>query len=454
LADKGFFFVVSKRQGSQVIMQRLPALFLLASLVVAGCSLYSADPLPDQPSLKPAMTAPQRPLNMTEIAVIAVAQNPDLLASRRKLSVAHAQAFVAGLLPNPQLSGEIDFPTQAHVAGLVNGYTYSLAEDLQGLLLTPSRRAAAEATEDQARLSELWDEWQTIEKAGSLYAKKVFADQKAAILDEQERILAAQAEHSSRALAGGDTTIDLAGADAAAALDVASQLNAAKRDALGADTDLKTFLGITPQASLSLLPLDDPQPLAKADVETALRNIAKARPDLLALQAGYKAQEEAVYQAVLSQFPAITLGGNRAADTTNIHSTGLTASVSLPLFDFGQGAIKVQRATREQLKAEYTARLDQTTADAWHTWQQCQLLSEEIDTLDKRLPEFRKMAEQGQRAYRAGNLSAATYVLMQTSRIARESELIDLRAALWSNTLALRTLLGLTYAPATAEKSS
>jgi outer membrane protein TolC len=132
----------------------------------------------------------------------------------------------------------------------------------------------------------------------------------------------------------------------------------------------------------------------------------------------------------------------------------VTASVSLPLFDFGQGAIKVEQATREQLKAEYTARLDEATADGWRTWQQCQLLREEIDTLDKRLPEFRKMADQAQRAYRAGNLAAATYVLMQTSRIARESELIDLRAALWSNALALRTLLGLTYAPATAEKSS
>jgi outer membrane protein TolC len=391
---------------------------------------------------------------MTDVAAMAVTQNPDLLASRRKLNVAHAQAFVAGLLPNPQLAGEIDFPTQPGMAGLFNGYSYSLAEDIQGLLLTPSRRTAAQATEDQARLSELWDEWQTIEKADSLYAQKSFADEKAALLDEQERILATQADHSAQALTRGDTTIDLAGADAATALDIASQLNTAKRDALRADTDLKAFLSIIPQASLTLLPLQDPPILSKVDVETALDNIVKTRPDLLALQSGYKAQEEAVYQAVLSQFPAIALGGNRAADTTNIHSTGVTASVSLPLFDFGQGAIKVQRATREQLKAEYTARLDQTTADGWRTWQQCQLLREEIDTLEKRLPEFRKMADQAQRAYRTGNLAAATYVLIQTSRIARESELIDLRAALWSNELALRTLLGLTYPPASAEKSS
>jgi outer membrane protein TolC len=41
---------------------------------------------------------------MDEVAMIAVANNPDLKATRGQVGVAEAQAFAAGLLPNPQFS--------------------------------------------------------------------------------------------------------------------------------------------------------------------------------------------------------------------------------------------------------------------------------------------------------------------------------------------------------------
>lgn len=426
------------------------ALLALAALL-SGCSWYRPDPLPVEPHLAVALPGPPHPFTMTEIAAVAVQQNPDLLASRRKLKVARAQAFVAGLLPSPQFTSEIDFPTQP---GFTTGWSYGLAEDIQALILTPSRRTAARATEDQAKLEELWDEWQTIEKACSLVVENYFDDAKIALLADQEKVLSEQAAHSNAALARRDTTIDQAGADAATALDTASQLSAARRDALGAQMDLNALLGLAPQSTVTLAAVSDPEPIAKADVENGLKQMSERRPDLLALQAGYKAQEEAVFQSVLSQFPAITLGGNRAADTTNVHTNGFLTTINLPIFDLGQGNIHVQKATRAQLKAEYLARLDQTTADAWRTWQQAELLRTQIGELDRRLPDFRKMAAEAATAYRAGNLAPATYVLMQSSLIARESELIDLRTALWTDTLALRTLLCMTYVPASARTSS
>lgn len=429
---------------------RSGAYLAVFALVLGGCSLYSPDPLPAQTDLAASLPVPEHSLDMIEVATLAIRQNPDLVASRRKLDVAEAQAFVAGLLPNPQLTASVDEPTKA---GYVNGYAYGLAEDLQQLLLTPSKRAAADASVDQAKLTALWDEWQTAERACSLYVRKYFADRKAALLGEQENILSQQAGRSSSALSRGDTTIDQAGSDLATALDVAGQLDAAQRDALGASTDLKEVLGLSAQAQLSLDSLAEPPAIVRSDIESALEGIAKRRPDLLALGAGYKVQEEAVLQAVLSQFPAITLGGNRAADTSNIHSTGLSVTVSLPLFDLGQGAIKVQHATRAQLRAEYIGRLDQTTSDAWRTWNEVELLRAQIDELERKMPEFRRMAGEAQIAYRAGNLAAATYVLLQTSLVARESELIDLRESLWTDTLALRTLLGMSYAPQPAGNS-
>jgi hypothetical protein len=41
---------------------------------------------------------------MDEVAMIAVVNNPDLKATRDQVGVAEAQAFAAGLLPNPQFS--------------------------------------------------------------------------------------------------------------------------------------------------------------------------------------------------------------------------------------------------------------------------------------------------------------------------------------------------------------
>ncbi|MDE2463737.1 MAG: TolC family protein [Alphaproteobacteria bacterium] len=104
----------------------------------------------------------------------------------------------------------------------------------------------------------------------------------------------------------------------------------------------------------------------------------------------------------------------------------------------------MERATRAQLRAEYQVRLDQTEADAWRIWHGLVLLRTQVQQLARSVPELRKMAETGRKAYAAGNLAPATYVLLETSLSAREGELFDLRATLWQDAIALRTLLAMT----------
>ncbi|MBU6299682.1 MAG: TolC family protein, partial [Alphaproteobacteria bacterium] len=277
----------------------------------------------------------------------------------------------------------------------------------------------------------------------TLYAQKIFSDQKAKQLTDTATKLLLQADHSERALSTGDTTIDLAGADLSTALDLASQADTASRDALTADIGLKSLLDLKPDAALQLAALGDPQPLTRDGVSKALANVTKARPDLLALQAGYQSQEENVRTAILQQFPAITFGFNRASDTSRIQTSGLALTVNLPIFGSTQANIKVQRATRAQLKAEYMARLDQTTSDAWRLFEEISLLRAQAARLEEKLPAFERMAQTSQKAYTAGDLSPATYAILQTSLSAREAELFDLKSQLWSDTLALRTILAI-----------
>src|SRR5258708_1166401 len=184
-------------------------LAVAVACALAGCAFYHADPLTSEPDLAPSVaalrggTAPNAAIDMQKLATLAVLHNPDLIASRRKASVAGAQAFAAGLLPDPQLTASVDHPT---APGFVNGYALGLSEDLQALLLHPSRAAAAQATADQAKLNALWDEWQTIEKACALYVQKETADSRVDVLTRGEDVLATQAARSSRALAGHPTT--------------------------------------------------------------------------------------------------------------------------------------------------------------------------------------------------------------------------------------------------------
>ena len=420
--------------------------------LLAGCQVYHAEPLPDAPDFGAAgkTALPIGSLSLTAVAGLAVNNNPDLVASRAKADVAKAQAYAAGLLPDPQFDGSVDYPSDP---GAVSGYALGLSEDLQQLLTFPSRQNQAEAATDQARLSLLWDEWQTIEMAGTLGVQKFYGDAKARELGQAAALLQDQAAHSDQALANGNSTIDAAGGDLAVALDAASQSNQAQRAALTADIGLKKLLNVAPDDALLLSDPGDPGTFTRQDISTALANITKTRPDLLALQAGYKAQEEAVWQSILDQFPAITFGYNRAADTTPIHTTGLSIAVNLPLFS-APANIRIQHATREQLHAEYQARLDQTNDDAWRLWQEIQLLRDELGKLEAKLPELRRMAEAGQRARANGDLPPATFVVIETSLQARESDYYDVETALWSDTIALHTLLGMPFSPPPPEPPS
>lgn len=420
--------------------------------LLAGCQVYHAEPLPGAPDFGAAgkTALPLGSLSLTAVAGLAVNNNPDLVASRAKADVAKAQAYAAGLLPDPQFDGSVDYPSDP---GAVSGYALGLSEDLQQLLTFPSRQNQAEAATDQARLSLLWDEWQTIEMAGTLGVQKFYGDAKARELGQAAALLQDQAAHSDQALANGNSTIDAAGGDLAVALDATSQSNQAQRAALAADIGLKKLLNVAPDDALQLSDPGDPGTFARQDISTALANITKTRPDLLALQAGYKAQEEVVWQSILDQFPAITFGYNRAADTTPIHTTGLSIAVNLPLFS-APANIRIQHATREQLHAEYQARLDQTNDDAWRLWQEIQLLRDELGKLEAKLPELRRMAEAGQRARANGDLPPATFVVIETSLQARESDYYDVETALWSDTIALHTLLGMPFSPPPPEPLS
>ncbi len=425
------------------------------ALGLAGCIHYSPDPLPDRVDLTQALPIQiTGPLNMDAVATVAVLNNADLRTARAKSKIGEAQAFAAGILPNPQLNAELVEPTnQGDVGG--SGYTFGLSYDVQALWIQPAKVAAANAARDQARLDLLWQEWQTVAQARTLYIQRVSAGEKRDLYVGAEEKYAAQSDRSTRALMIGDVTFDAAGVDLAALLDSRSQLRTADRMVTQTEHQIRALLGLGEQVDVRLQPLVSPPIPDRAAVEAALARVAEQRPDLRALKFGYQSQEENLRKSVLSQFPSLTLGVSRMTDTAGdtssfgnvIHAYSIGAQLNLPLFDRNQGDIAVQTATRAQLRAEYQARLDQTTSDAWRIWTEMQELNAAIQGIEARLPELQMNAENAERAYMAGDLPALTYVTLQGALLNRQAELSDLRQSLWSDAIALSSVIGTQIQP-------
>ncbi len=235
--------------------------------------------------------------------------------------------------------------------------------------------------------------------------------------------------------------------DLAALLDVRSQLSTAERGTSQADYSLRTLLGVAPQVDVPLQPLMPPPIPDRAAIDAALARVAQLRPDLRALQFGYQSQEQNLRKAVLAQFPSLSLGIGAANDTTNVHTISLGATLNLPLFNRNQGEIAIQGATREQLRTEYQARLDQATGDAWRIWTEMQQLNSAIADIEARLPDLQVAAENAERAYLNGDLPALTYVTLQSAVLNRQSELSDLKQSLWSDAIALSSVIGTQIQP-------
>src|ERR1700682_3319394 len=122
-------------------MKRTAFVLLLAG-GLSGCATYLQKPLSTRPALPeripdltidprqlplPELAAhtfdPTDGLDITEVAMLAVVNTPDLKTARAAAGIAHAQAFAAGLLPDPQLSASLDIPDAGQPA-TVNAYGF------------------------------------------------------------------------------------------------------------------------------------------------------------------------------------------------------------------------------------------------------------------------------------------------------------------------------------------
>ncbi len=440
-------------------MTRRFTLPLVAASLLAGCAHYTPKPLGapsdilvgpdiailsadaekiDRPYLKPQPIDLSSPLTPNALAVIAVLENPDLKAQRAKAGVTTAQVFSARLLPDPTFQGGFDKLLSG--PDIFNGFGGQIGFDLNQLRTARVTRQSGEAAKLQVRLDLAWAEWQTSGQA-RLQGVRVLA------LTAQLEVAQASAESarrlfdaSSRAAGRGDAAAGDLDTRRQALLDASAKARTAETDLGAARADLNRQLGLPPEIMLRLA-APDPSPVPPPGA-TLMAQAVERRLDLQALRAGYGVAEADLHKAVLDQFPNLSLTVAYARDTADNRTLGPQLGFTLPLWNRNRGAIAVAKATREQLRAEYDARLFQTRAQIETAVGGVATLRRQRGELAGQLPAIDRYAAATERAAKRGDLSQATAdTALQASRD-RKLALLQLDQQIAEQTIALELLSG------------
>lgn len=426
--------------------------------LLAGCATYHSKPLPTLPDLAraPALTVktsslgvpglkpdsfdPAKGLSETNIITLAVAGNPRLQAARLHAGVARAQLLEAGLLPDPQISGGMA------KSAFFTGYSATLAEDIQALITRGAAKDTARAHLDQVNLDLLWQEWQVAERARELYLQALALAELRGVLDQQRRLLGKLHRDDEALLAHGDITASDTTADFMAWNSAEAQWRAYELEDNQARHALDELLGLAPGTQLRLRDAEDEQHVTSAEYRLALAALPRRRPDLLALQAGYRSEEEQLREAILAQFPLLSAGVTKARSAEDgVQSIGFDVTLTLPLFNRNRGPIAVGRASRAYLHQAYQASLDETMSQADQVWQAVVIMRHQLLGLDQRLAGLERAATAARDSLGRGTLTFADYARVESDALATEAEEIQLRSSLAQAQAALAVLLALPF---------
>lgn len=319
------------------------------------------------PILKPvAFSAADDGFSPEQAAVFAVLVNPTLRSVRDARALARAQIIQAGILPNPQVSASLDLAFGNSVPGVNNAYGLSGSWEVTALFARTARIEAARTHEASVDLSVAWQEWQVAEAAKQGVYQLVSLQKQVGLARQIEGDLTKGSELLRQAVGQHQKTeTDLAPAEAAANQAQADRL-LLEQQQTDARLALNQTLGLPPTATVRVRSgrdLPDVRSAERLAAEAAAADYQNRRLDLIALRLGYQSQEATLRAAVRGQFPKISLGITRASDNAELKSLGPNAVADLPFFDRNQGNIAIEKATRQQLLDEYTARVYEARAD-------------------------------------------------------------------------------------------
>jgi cobalt-zinc-cadmium efflux system outer membrane protein len=444
-----------------------PSAIFTVLLAVGGCATYHALPLAESSNLKtgleqlnltvpskgsnndPTKINPEKPLSPDKIGLVAVLNSPSLASQPGQLSAARAGLLSATLLPNPSLSVDYEFFLGGPATN--NSLVASISEDIRSIVTYGPRVKAARARFGRVKADLLWQEWQVAQRARLLAVDIYAANRELEVRGKELNLLDKEVNRVRTAASAGNLTLT-ALAPLQAAKASAETANATARMTLMKDwQDLDALIGLDPSVRFAIAA---PTPISSPDnINPLIKTLPKRRPDLVALQLGYRAADQDVREAILGQFPAFTIGPGGGWDTSRVYSMGPIISMDLPVFNRNQGKIASVRATRVRLHADYQARLDDAVSNIHAFIARIQTIKSNLKRSRSASEEAGSLADSALQAYKQGNLDQRSLTDYQTTALRRQLEVLNYQRALDETTLALSIELAIGF-PETIPVSS
>jgi outer membrane protein TolC len=193
------------------------------------------------------------------------------------------------------------------------------------------------------------------------------------------------------------------------------------------------------------VPLKGPVILPLLDAEQVLSLLAdlpRRRPDLIALQYGYSAEDQRYRAAILGQFPSLSLAFNHARDTAPIYTTGFGINLSLPIFNGNRGNIAIGEATRQKLYEDYQNRLNTANSDVRRILDEHRVNQRQLREVDSELADLSRAVAKADLAFRSRNIDALAFANVQTALLSKQVEKINLEQSILLQRVTLQALIG------------
>lgn len=422
------------------------AMAVMAGVCLAGCATYQARPLPGQAASASSLAqlrgydAASQPFSAAAIERLVLLNNPDLRSARARHQAAQAQRQQDSVLPNPVVGGSIGYLLSG--PGDATAWTASITQDITSLITLKPRREAARATADEVDASLLWEEWQTIGKARLLVIDLVEGQRQLGLQQQALDLLTKRESRITQAIAAGNVDRVTVAPDLAAAADARTAVHDLQRRQLDQQQQLAALLGLKPDVAIPLATPLAPADLDAASIREQADGIGRRRPDLVALQLGYRAQEATLRAAVLAQFPPLSIGYDASQDNSRVRNGGPAVSFALPIFDRNQGNVAIATATRERLHQEYTVRMATSRDEVDALLDQYAQLQRQRQALLPAQDDATRAAAQAMQAWRDGLVDMRTYVDLEVAALNRQAALAATDQAMLEQQAAVELLVG------------
>ena len=434
---------------------RTLSVVLACAGLLGGCALYHALPLPRGPDLLGGVSAlrtrlpplrpgeaPRRidtgkPLGLDDIGLLAVLNDPALRAERGSLGLAQADLLQSSLLPNP--SANLSY--EALIGGIgTSAWAASLTQDVKSILTYHTRVKSAHLLVRQVNAGLLWQEWQVAQQA-RLLALDLYWGRIALDLSRREaRLIHLEVREAGVAARAGSLALT------ALAPLLAAKASADQAQASFALTQMRNWqaldalLGLEPSVRFVIAAPALPPP--PAHLGPLLATLPDRRPDLVALQLGYRSADEDVRTAIIGQFPAFALGGIWEDDNGNVRNAGPVANFDVPLFDRNQGQVAQARATRRLLHEQYQARLDAAVGTVKGLAARIRRLHRDVRSAQRAAAAAAALADSARQAYAHGTIDQRALADYETTALNRELEAVALARSLGRADIVMTVELG------------